>query len=73
MKKHILFVLLTTIFSFQYVMAQKLTDKQVVDIVLAEKKKGSDEKSIAQTLLRQGVTPAQMRRVKAKYEQEQNV
>lgn len=72
MKKHILFVLLTTIFSFQYVMAQKLTDKQVVDIVLAEKKKGSDEKSIAQTLLRQGVTPAQMRRVKAKYEQEQN-
>lgn len=72
MKKHILFLLFALFFSYQYAVAQKLTDEQVTNIVLAEKEKGSDEKSIAQKLLRQGVTPAQLRRIKAKYEQEQN-
>lgn len=72
MKKHILLLLFALFFSFQYAAAQKLTDEQVIKIVLAEKEKGSDEKTIAQKLLRQGVTPAQLRRIKAKYEQEQN-
>lgn len=72
MKKHILLLLFALSFSFQYAAAQKLTDEQVIKIVLAEKEKGSDEKTIAQKLLRQGVTPAQLRRIKEKYEQEQN-
>ena len=72
MKKYILFLLFAVFFSLQCAVAQKLTDEQVVKIVLAEKEKGSDEKSIAQKLLRQGVTPAQLRRIKTKYEQEQN-
>ena len=71
MKKHILLLFFAVFFSFQSVVAQKLTDEQVVKIVLAEQKKGSDEKTIAQKLLQQGVTPAQLRRIKAKYEQEQ--
>ena len=72
MKKYILFLFFTFFFSFQYALAQKLTDEQVINIVVAEKEKGSDEKAIAQKLLRQGVTPAQLRRIKTKYEQEQN-
>ena len=72
MKKHILLLLFALFFSFQYATAQNLTDEQVIYIVLAEKEKGNDEKTIAQKLLRQGVTPAQLRRIKAKYEQEQN-
>ena len=71
MKKDILFLLFIFLFSFQCAVAQNLTDEQVVKIVLAEQEKGSDEKTIAQKLLRQGVTPAQLRRLKTKYEQEQ--
>ena len=71
MKKHILFLLFAVFFSFQSVVAQNLTDEQIVKIVLDEQEKGSDEKTIVQKLLRQGVTPAQLRRLKAKYEQEQ--
>ena len=71
MKKYFLFLLFAVFFSFQCAVAQNLTDDQVVKIVLAEQEKGTDEKTIAQKLLRQGVTPAQLRRLKAKYEQEQ--
>ncbi|MBP3408815.1 MAG: SLBB domain-containing protein [Bacteroidaceae bacterium] len=71
MKKTIL-LFIALLLSFQWVAAQTVSDEQVIKIVLAEKEKGSDEKTIAQKLLRQGVTPAQLRRIKAKYEQEQN-
>ena len=71
MKKYILFLLFAIFFSYQGAVAQNLTDEQVVKIVLAEQEKGSNEKTIAKKLLQQGVTPAQLRRIKAKYEQEQ--
>lgn len=71
MKKTIL-LFIALLLSFQWVAAQTVSDEQVIKIVLAEKESGSDEKTIAQKLLRQGVTPAQLRRIKAKYEQEQN-
>lgn len=71
MKKTIL-LFIALLLSFQWVAAQTVSDEQVIKIVLAEKERGSDEKTIAQKLLRQGVTPAQLRRIKAKYEQEQN-
>ncbi len=71
MKRYFLF-LLVLLLSFNSVLAQKLTDEQVLKIVLAEKQKGSDERAIAQKLLRQGVTPDQLRRIKSRYDQEQN-
>ena len=70
MTKKIVF-LFALLLSFQWVAAQSVSDEQVIKIVMAERERGSDEKTIAQKLLRQGVTPAQLRRVKAKYDQEQ--
>ena len=59
-------------FSFQWVAAQTITDDQVVKIILAEKESGADEETIARKLLQKGATPAQIRRIKEKYEQEQS-
>ena len=70
MTKKIVF-LFALLLSFQWVAAQSVSDEQVIKIVMTEREKGSDEKTIAQKLLRQGVTPAQLRRIKAKYDQEQ--
>ena len=67
-----IFLLFALLLSFQWVAAQSVSDDEVINIVMAEKEKGRDEKSIAQKLLKQGVTPAQLRRIKAKYEQEQS-
>lgn len=67
-----IFFLFALLLSCQWVAAQSISDEQIIKIVLAEREKGSDEKTIAQKLLRHGVTPAQIRRVKEKYEQEQD-
>ena len=67
-----IFFIFALLLSCQWVAAQTISDEQVIKIVLAEKEKGSDEQTIAQKLLKKGVTPAQLRRIKAKYEQEQN-
>lgn len=67
-----IFLLFALLLSFQWVAAQSISDDEVIKIVMAEREKGRDEKSIAQKLLKQGVTPAQLRRIKAKYEQEQS-
>lgn len=71
MTKKIVF-LLALLLSFQWVAAQYISDEQVVKIVMTEKKLGADEEQIAQKLLARGVTPAQLRRIKAKYDREQN-
>lgn len=65
-KRLLLFVALS--FSFMMVAAQTVSDEQVVKMIMAEKKNGSDEATIAQKLLNKGVTPAQLRRIKEKYE-----
>ena len=65
-KRLLLFVALS--FSFMMVAAQTVSDEQVVKMIMAEKKNGSDEATIAQKLLSKGVTPAQLRRIKEKYE-----
>lgn len=65
-KRILLFVALS--FSFMMVAAQTVSDDQVVKMIMAEKKSGSDEATIAQKLLSKGVTPAQLRRIKEKYE-----
>ena len=64
-KRVLLFVALS--FSFMMVAAQTVSDDQVVKMIMAEKKSGSDEAAIAQKLLSKGVTPAQLRRIKEKY------
>ena len=71
MIKKILFALVLS-FSFQWVAAQTVSDDQIVKIIIAEKERGADETTIARKLLQQGATPAQIRRIKEKYEQEQN-
>ena len=70
MTKKIVF-LFALLLSFQWVAAQSVSDEQIIKIVMTERERGSDEKTIAQKLLRQGATPAQLRRIKAKYDQEQ--
>ena len=69
-KKILLAVALS--FSFQWVAAQTLSDEQVVKMIMTEKENGLDEAGIARKLLQKGATPAQIRRIKEKYEQEQN-
>ena len=71
MIKKILFALVLS-FSFQWVAAQTVSDDQIVKIIIAEKERGADETTIARKLLQQGATPAQIRRIKEKYEQEQS-
>lgn len=69
MKKLLIIIALS--FSFLWVAAQTVSDGQIVKIIMAEKERGSDEATIARKLLQQGATPAQIRRIKEKYEQEQ--
>ena len=71
MIRRLLFVIALS-FSFQWVAAQTITDDQVVKMILAEKESGADEETIARRLLQKGATPAQIRRIKEKYEQEQS-
>lgn len=52
-------------------MAQSMTDDQVMKFVLDEQEKGRDQKSIVTLLLKKGVTTDQLRRVRKKYEAEQ--
>lgn len=72
MKIRIFLLLAAFMLSAEALLAQKLSDEKVIEIVLDEKAKGRDENAIAMKLLKQGVTPAQMRRIKDKYEKEQS-
>lgn len=72
MKIRIFFLLMALVFSTGTLSAQSLSDKKVVEVIKAEKAKGNDGNAIAAKLLKMGVTPAQLRRIKAKYESEQS-
>ena len=52
--------------------AQSMSDEQVVRYVQQEINKGSDQQTIVQALLKKGVTPDQLRRIKKKYDAEQS-
>ena len=45
-----------------------MTDKQIVEYVKKRVESGADQKEIAKELLRKGVTPQQLQRLKQKYE-----
>ncbi len=55
----------------QIVFAQTMTDEQVIQYVQQQMEKGADQKTIVTNLLKKGVTTEQMRRVRKKYQAEQ--
>lgn len=65
MKKIFLFVMLSFL-STAYVLAQKMTDDQVVKYVMNAQEKGDSQQQIAADLLRRGVTMDQINRIKRK-------
>ncbi len=48
--------------------AQSMTDEQVISFVRQEMESGSDQQTIVSKLLKKGVTPDQLRRIKKKYD-----
>lgn len=54
------------------VSAQTMTDDQVIQLVQKEQAAGSSQQTIVQKLLRKGVTPEQLRRLRKQYEAEKN-
>lgn len=63
-----LFLIAALLCSVQLVTAQTLSDEQVVKMIMEQKENGADENTIARSLLNKGATPAQIRRIKEKYE-----
>ena len=69
MAKKIL-ILLSCVFCLQFVVAQTMSDEQIIDFVLAEQEKGADQRAIATKLLQKGVSPERIRDIKKKYDNE---
>jgi len=69
MKK--IFCLLFLLVTFTPMMAQSMSDDQVIKFVQQEQAKGSNQQTIVQKLFQKGVTTDQLRRVRKKYEAEQ--
>ncbi len=65
----ILMLLLSSVAS---VMAQSMTDDQVISFVQQEQAKGKNQQNIVEQLLRKGVTPEQLRRIRRNLEAQQN-
>lgn len=59
-------------FCVQVTFGQSMTDEQIVNFVLTEQEKGTNEKIIAAKLLQRGVTVERLRRIKKKYDAEQS-
>ena len=66
--------ILIALFAFAAVMplsAQSMSDQQLIRYVMQEKEKGTDQQTIIANLVKRGVTPDQLRRVRKKVEAEQ--
>ena len=59
-------LLLSCVFCFQFVVAQSMTDEQIMQYVLQEQEKGTDQQIIATKLLQKGVTFERLNRIKKK-------
>ena len=59
-------------FWFQFILSQSMSDDQVVRYVMEQQEKGKDQQYIVSQLLQKGVTVDQLRRIRKKYEAEQN-
>lgn len=69
MAKRIL-LLLSCVFCLQFVVAQSMSDEQIISFVMSEQEKGTDQRTVATMLLEKGVTPERIREVKKKYDAE---
>ncbi len=65
-------LILSLVLSAALASAQSMTDNQVIKFVQQEQAKGANQQTIVQKLLQKGVTTEQLRRVRKKYEAEQN-
>lgn len=72
MVKRFLFSL-SLILCLQNVWAQTMTEGQIIKFVQSEQEKGSTQNDIAKKLLQRGVTPAQLRDIKKKYDAEKKL
>lgn len=70
MTKRILLACLAC-FCFQFIFSQSMSDDQVVKYVMEQQEKGKDQQYIVSQLLQRGVTVEQLRRIRKKYEAEQ--
>lgn len=68
--KTLLFFLVFTIVGMP-LLAQSMSDSQVIEYVKNEQEKGSSQQQIVANLLKRGVTTSQLRRIRQKYEAEQ--
>lgn len=59
-------------FWMQFALAQSMSDEQVVRYVTEQQEKGKDQQYIVSQLLQKGVTVDQLRRIRSKYEAQQN-
>ena len=71
MKKVFLLLLIATFVHSLPVLAQSMTDNQIINYILKEKEKGTDRMVIVRNLTQRGVTIEQLRRVQKKVEAEQ--
>ena len=67
-----LFLIAGFVLFCQGAFAQSMSDEQVIDFVKQEQSKGSNQQQIVTKLLQKGVTTEQLRRIRKKYEAEQN-
>ena len=70
MLKKFVLSLLVAVFPL-YIMAQSMTDSQVIKFIQNEQEKGTSQAQIVQKLVRQGVTTAQLQRIRKKYNKQQ--
>ena len=71
MRYRITFLLLLFISVSNMSFSQTMTDNQVIDFVLEQQEKGVDQQTIAAKLFQKGVTTQQLRRVRKKYQAQQ--
>ena len=69
--QRILFFFSLFLFAAQSYSQSSMTDEQVVRFVLEQQEKGASQEQIVTKLLQRGVTTQQMRRVRKKYQAEQ--
>lgn len=59
-------LLLSCVFCLQFVVAQSMTDEQIMQYISQEQEKGTDQQTIATKLLQKGVTFERLNRIKKK-------
>jgi protein involved in polysaccharide export with SLBB domain len=70
----LVFLFFLNVFSFQLLYAQNdMTDEQIIEFVTEQNKEGVAQQDIAKELLKRGVTPARLQRIKQQYEQSQSI